>query len=337
MLKTRLYSAIAFLIAFTIGVGLGQLPLRRPIHSPISDSFCVIPAPIRLTAVAMSPDGHFVVSGDAAGHVCLWEAHSQHLIWSKQLNRRVLSLAFSPTDQTLTALTEKGQITNLNVKTGCIERQTQPLPQFGIEGGAIQYTSAGDSSVMVYGGAPLRNWATINGRENRLHPFDSSATCITWSILANRYALGNQSGQVKLFDKTTFTEIKCWNTPFESIQTVGLSPKGTWLAVAGKDGTEFINLQGEKTAVPDSIGSATAELTCLAFSDDEAKLIAGNQDGMILVWSIDSNGGGLNLRLNDHWQATQCCQDRLTRPCSTLTPHRSLSAGGFIPQCAPNH
>ena len=337
MLKTRLYSALAFLIAFTIGVGLGQLPLRQPIHLPISDSFCAIPAPIRLTAVAMSPEGQFVVSGDAAGHVCLWEAHSQHLIWSKQLSRKVLSLAFSPTDQTLTALTEKGQITNLNVKTGCIERQTQPLPQFGIEGGAIQYTSAGNSSVMVYGGAPLRNWATINGRENRLHPFDSSATCITWSILADRYALGNQSGQVKLFDKTTFTEIKLWNTPFESIQTVGLSPKGKWLAVAGEKGTELINLHGEKSVVSDIVGSAAPELTCLAFSNDEAKLIAGSQDGMILIWSIDPNGGELNLRLNNHWQATQCCQGKSTRLCSHPDPHHSLSLQGFIPQCASSH
>ena len=306
MLKTRLYSALAFLIAFTIGVGLGQLPLRRATHSEIPACSHPNKLSAQLTAVSISPDSRFVVSGDINGYVCLWEKRSKRLVWKNYLGGKVLSLDFSLNKPILAALTQNGHITTFNLKTGEIQLQSQPLPEIGIEGGALQYTVSDDPSAMVYGGAPLRSWATLNGRESRLHPFDSTATCITWSALSDRYALGNQSGIVKLYDKETFTEIRQWGTPFQSIQAVGLSPFGQWLAVTGDQGLGLIDLFSGNMVLPEINQPSTQHLTCIAFSKNDPILVTGSQDGMISIWSIPKYSDEVTFYSSDSWYAATC-------------------------------
>lgn len=337
MLKTRLYSAVAFLIAFTIGVGLGQLPLKLSTNEPlpIACSFDSFPRFTSITAVAFSPNNQLVVSGDSAGHVCLWRTKTQTLVWTSSashIGNRVLSLAFSPGGTTVVALSKDGCITTFDVAGGEILQVTESLPKLGIEGGAVQFTSAGETSIMVFGGSrSLRNWAKLNGREDRLHPFDNTATCVTWSAQANRYGLGNQSGLVKLYDRETFSEITSWATPFSEIQAVALSPSGKQLIASGKPGFQLISTENPGREFHFS-NSTFGTLTGFAFSQNERWLVAGDHRGKIVIWSIDPEIGHPPI-LQQQWLGDDCCQGNSSQACSGLEHHLGTNLHSCTSHC----
>ena len=80
-----------------------------------------------------------------------------------------------------------------------------------------------------------------------------------------------------------------WMGHKSSIQTMGLSGSGRWLATAGIDGLRLWDLTAEDPEASSQILlSQKIDIECLAISQDGRRLVAGGNDALIRLWSLDA-------------------------------------------------
>ena len=253
------------------------------------------PANNGVDAVAFSPDGKLLATGNGDGYVRLWNPATEQAIGAPlpaDPQDGVGSVAFSPDGKLLASAGGDGYVRLWNPAT----RQAIGAPLLADSGGGVTAvafspdgtllaTAGGDGTVRLWNpatrqpaGAPLRA-ATVRGGVNAV-AFSPDGTLL---------ATAGGDGTVRLWNPATHRQIGRPLTGHAGeITSVAFSPDGKLLASAGgDDGT--VRLWNRATRQP--VGSPLPAVTSpghgvgsVAFSPD-GKLLASGGDGHVRLWN----------------------------------------------------
>lgn len=272
----------------------------------------------RINAIAFSPDGRTLVSGDAHGEIRRWQAATGALLETFSEIGPVVSLVFSDDGTKVTAafsaagseslgalrqwklrVWEKGPALQKTLpKTVVIKREARKEigePMMALSpAGPVLVTA---TRVMRQGHQrfPIRIW---DGRTGRLSATLTAHTrwirALSLSPDGDVLASGDESKTIHLWDVKSGTRLATFKVPTGGIYALAFSPNGNLLASGHADGT--IRLwDATKTEERwwDAIGQYMpslilnghkAKVTRLAFSPDGKTLISGSRDGTLRGW-----------------------------------------------------
>jgi WD40 repeat protein len=207
-------------------------------------------------AVAFSPDGSMLASGNGDGTIVLWDAATRQPIATlpdldtENWNSFTNSLAFSPDGSMLASSYDAQALTLWDLVT------RTPVASM---------TSGSDWWVYAVAFSPDGSVLASGSGDN-----DPSA--------------GSSDGLVQLWDVVTRARIATLAVTNAGAGSLAFSPDGKVLASVAGDGA--ITLWNAATHVSAATLTAEADAKCVAFSPDGSTLASGNGDGTVTLWDV---------------------------------------------------
>src|SRR5262249_48932498 len=140
-----------------------------------------------VNAIAFSPDGKVLASGDCVGAIRLWDtATGKERAAFTHAGRRAWSLAFSPDGKTL-ASSSPSRVMLWEVRTGqpraVIETGGQEVNRVGQHAGcSVVFSPDGRTLAGAADGGAVRLWDALSGKERRvLHGHGSAVLCVAFA------------------------------------------------------------------------------------------------------------------------------------------------------------
>ena len=245
--------------------------------------------PVNVEALAFSPDGRAVATGDGAGRVSVWDSGGRRQRPLGLHPRPVRAVAFSPDGRTVVSAGADGQIRAWDVATRQITRE--PRPGHAAGAGAIAYAPGGDfvatagldGAVILWpmkgGGAPERTLAPSPRSSSISLSSDSRTVAIgtEGSVLLRRLSDGRQLG-----------------APLEGhrgLTWVAFSAnRPSVLAVADDGGAARLwDVRGHRL-LRGPLRSFGRGLGAAALSPDGDTLAAAGYDGEMTLWNLRAPG-----------------------------------------------
>ena len=248
-------------------------------------------------AVAFSPDGRYIATGDDQGDVGLWDLDSSRNVWWKRLGGEVVVVAFSPDGRYVAADgsdSDGAYVALLSVDSGTESQRT-----------GVGATSDRATRVNAIAFSPNGNyvaigvdliWAWIwdlsgNRRNGWGTPGVSEVYAVAFSPNGRYLATGDDEGNANLW------EVSSWWTdnadgrsmiPGGNVYAVAFSPDGRYLAADGYDGSNT-NITIWEVIRERKVQELDAgNVFELAFRPDGRYLVAGDEDGIITFWRTDT-------------------------------------------------
>jgi WD40 repeat protein len=239
-------------------------------------------------AVAFSPTGKTLASVGKDNYVKLWDTSSRQAYATLQGHTdAVKALAFQPSTTGILASASEGKDQTIRLWNTTSNTQSNVLQAkedvfaiaFSPDGKLI--ASGGDRTVKLWNTSTTQEVATLT--ENTKAVF-----AVAFSPDGKLIASGGADNVVKLFDSTTYREVKTLKDGHtNAIRALAFSPDGNTLATGSNDKT--INLwnisSGQRIALPHE---HSAEVISLAFSHDGQKLASGSMDTTVRIWDVKS-------------------------------------------------
>jgi WD40 repeat protein/DNA-binding HxlR family transcriptional regulator len=242
----------------------------------------------QILAIAFSPDGRILATGDANGEVRLWQvADSKLLFICKGHMGWVHSVAFSPdgcilasgsSDQTV-KLWDARDGTYLKTLTGHNQR-------------VRSVTFSPDGKILCSGSSDctVRVWDVNSGE---CHKILSGHTGYIWSVAFSpdgiMLASGSDDQTVKLWDMRTGECGKTFLAHTLWVRTLCFSPDGKILATGGGDWTVKLWDVCNGTEVK-ILSGHSQRIRAVAFSPDGSTLASGSGDHTVKLWDVGTGG-----------------------------------------------
>ena len=252
-------------------------------------------------SVDFSPDGDYIVTGDAGGDVELWEVSDGERIYRRSIAGAIRGVAFSPDGRFIAAggaavANGRVEVVRLRTSNGNEVRQSN-LADDAKSINAVAYSpdgihvAIGDDT----GGAYL--WDVSNGHWQSW-TFNPKANiyAVTFSQDGEYLATGDSDGYARIW------EVDSWWGDVEdlNVQSIALggnvraltfSPNGRYLAVDQYDGPDesvyIYDVDQDRVVQQIDQGSTIGRgVTALAFSPDSRFLAVGNVDSEIKIYRI---------------------------------------------------
>jgi WD40 repeat protein/DNA-binding SARP family transcriptional activator len=207
--------------------------------------------------------------------------------------------AWSPDGTTLAVVDRDGGLRVVDARSGRVLARRQ------LEGtGSIEYDDAGrrllvqvdDGAVLLDARTlePLNEPVSVPGQQTErllLGPGDTQAVVITTRDLRGEFDWFGAARQWALVDLDSGDVLKEGSLQ-HSVNSAALSPDGTRLAVASKDGVEVVNLGTGTIRSPVKLGAETEdEGRHLTYSGDGRLLASNDNTGRVSLW--DGRSGAL--------------------------------------------
>ncbi len=213
-----------------------------------------------VTAVALSPDGQQLLTGDAASGASLWDLPTSRRVHRFREPEPVLDVAYSP-DGRLVAVAG-------GYKPSLYEVDTRKRIRFAGTG-----VLRSDSRGRVSDEEPVVSVVA----------FDQASTRLGW---------GTRGGKVAVLDLETRKLLLWSNTHVDRVEALALSPDGAWAVSGGWDQKLHvwrIAAEGSAKAEPEqTLDGHGGPITSLAFSPDGTRLASTSVDGRTRLWDTSS-------------------------------------------------
>lgn len=271
----------------------------------------------KINAIAFSPDGRTLVSGDARGEIQRWQAETGALLETFPEVAPVESLVFSDDGTKMTAAFSEASSDvpralrrwKLRVwekdiglhKTVVINRERTDIkesrePVMALSPTAPVLVTATRPFGRRDQGFPIRIWDARTGRLTAILTGHTRwIRTLAFSPDGDILASGDESKTILLWDVKGGTRMETtFKVPTGGIYALAFSPNGNILASGNSDGTIHL-WDATKTEKRwwDAIGQYIpslilnghkAKVTSLAFSPDGKTLISGSKDGTLRAW-----------------------------------------------------
>ena len=255
-------------------------------------------ASLGTAAVAFSPNGAMVATGDINGHAYLWDtATGQRTATLANFGSRRAaripsadSVAFSPGGRMLAVGDNNGSTYLWDVAA---VKNTAVLTDGGIRGnravdavafspsGALLATGDCNGATYLWKLATLQNIATLTepaiGR--------GCVTSVAFSPDGTMLATGDTDGRAYLWNLVTRRVIAILNNR-SPVSSVAFSPAGTFLATGNQHGTDLWVAATGQLAVKLVAPVEFRDVSALAFGPGGTMLAAGNSEGSTVLWNI---------------------------------------------------
>jgi serine/threonine protein kinase len=264
-------------------------------------------------SLALTPDGHGVVSGGMDHAVRLWDVHTLQDL------RHVDGLADGVTAVTVLAGGRLVAFAGLDGVVSLWQPAGGELHRFtGHEGRIFGIAGAPDGRSLASCGedGTVRIWEAESGAETRC--LRGHAGWVYAVAYAGKHLLSaGADGTVRLWDASTGAELRRLDGHAGAVRCLGVSRDGTRAATGGEDRTVIVwDLAGG--GEPRRLDGHTDWVRAAAWTPDGRRLVTGGDDETLCVW--DAATGELVQRFEDTGGSTLCL---------AVTPDgRSALAGG---------
>jgi len=301
----------AIVIAAVVLLALGGLLTAATLASPPAPRAVNLPravhgagprllsgASLGTAAVAFSPNGAMVATGDINGHAYLWDtATGERTATLATFATRPAtrlpsadSVAFSPDGGMLAVGDNNGTTYLWNVAT---VKNTAVLTDGGTRGnravnavafspsGALLATGDCNGATYLWNPATLQNIATLTepaiGR--------GCVTSVAFSPNGTMLATGDTDGRAYLWNLAT-QRVSAMLNNRSPVSSVAFSPGGTFLATGNQHGTDLWVAATGQLAVKLVAPVGFRDVSALAFGPHGTMLAAGNSEGSTVLWNI---------------------------------------------------
>jgi len=236
--------------------------------------------------IALNPDGRFIVSGDDARLVKIWDtATGSEVKTLRGHSDDLQAVAFSPDGKYFASGDDAGIIKIWDATSGAEVKTLR-----GHRGWITSIAFSPDGRHIVSGGwdRTVRMWDTTKGTEGMtLRGHKHAATALAYSPDGKVLVSGSRDRTIKIWDAETGVEIRTLTGHDESVRAVAVSPDGSSIASAGNDtiikiwdvqtGDQRITLHGH-----------TDGIRGIAFSPDGQRIASASNDKTIRIWNVDT-------------------------------------------------
>jgi RNA polymerase sigma factor (sigma-70 family) len=247
-----------------------------------------------LSAVAYSPQGKVIASGDQDGMIRLWEPDTgkelRHWKGHGKLPAPsdlpvVVCLAFSPCGQTLASCGLDGTIRFWDVANG---KQTRRIvPRYFVS--HLAFSSDGDTLATGENGGVIRLWDLKTAQERPRSPGHENAV-MSFAYLPDGKTLASWSldrRTARFWDVTSGKQLRQFLGPPVQHSCAEFSPDRKTLAWGSWQGRIHLWSTAEGKELRQLEGHPNGTY-CLAFSADGKTLASSGADGMIRLWQADT-------------------------------------------------
>jgi hypothetical protein len=235
----------------------------------------------RVRAVAISPDGSWLASGDAAGAIRLWSSvDGSHLSTLSGHAGAVTGLAIGPDGSWLASASNDRTVRLWDVASG----SSRPL--FGHSDGVNTVAISPDGTWLASAGmdGTVRLWDAADG-SNRATVFGHSGPVRAVAISPNGpWLVSGGDDWIMLRRSSDGAPLDSGLARSSGVrQAVAIGPDGTWLACLGRSATvRLLDLTG---APRTTLTGHTGAVNALAIAPDGTWLASAAGDGTVRLWS----------------------------------------------------
>ena len=247
-------------------------------------------------SVDFSPDGKYIVTGDAGGDVALWEVRNGERIYRRSIGGAIRGVAFSP-DGKFIAAGGAGVVVRLRTSDGKDVGRSTFSDAKGINAVAYStddiHVAFGDDTGAVY------LW-DVNRKQRRGWKYKvvDNLYAITFSPDGEYLATGDSSGYARIWEVDSWWgHVKDLNVQSKkrggNVRAVAFSPDGEYLATdqydddSGVENVYIYDVVNDRVVQQINQGSTTGRgVTALAFSPNGRYLAVGNVDSKIKIYWI---------------------------------------------------
>lgn len=276
-----------------------------------------------LETLALSPDGHAIVSSDVEGRVALWQHPSPEPRWLDRVRGRVASAAFAASSARfalggwdgdihvlepsgrppITLRGHRGRVSDVELTddgrrlvSGSWDRHLRfwVLPRSpsrllrGHSVGVHAVDVSPDGSLLASGGHDdtVRIWTVESGEDRVLRGHTDHVFRVLFSPDGRWVASSSDDRTVRLWD-VDGDDHRVLRGHQADVEELAFSPDGRWLASAGEDDRAWLWRVADGEGRP--LDGHEEPVTDVDFHPDGAHLASSGRDGRILVWPV---GGG---------------------------------------------
>jgi membrane-associated protease RseP (regulator of RpoE activity) len=241
-----------------------------------------------ILSVAISPDGHQVLTGGTQG-MKLWDiAARKDLRGFDSGSADVASVAFSPDGRLAISGIRRGGMKLWEVATG---REVRSFGGKDDDVTSVAYSPNGRSVLGGTYGGGIKLWDAASGKqliEFRRQPDEVLA--LAFSPGGSFVISGGGNGSVKVWDASSGQELHSMIGHSGQVRSVAFSPDGLSAVSASWDGTVKawdVNSGSEKRTFEGRISKGEKEqFTSALFTPDGGKIVAAGVSGWVQVWEV---------------------------------------------------
>ena len=246
--------------------------------------------PAGITALSVSPDGKYLLTGDLANNIWLSDLHSQKKIKSfPGHGDQIFSLDFSPDGRNFVSSSQDNSIRIWNIKQG-----TAQTIQFE-KGEFINHVVFLKADSILYSKGPQLFFYNFKKHKEQVKFVNNVgwASAVAVSKNGNYLLVGSWDHTAYLWDLREGRVAHYLRGHHNDVRTVAFSPNNKMALTADRDGKAI--LWDVKTGqIIRQINHFAKGIKTAAFSPDSLQMVFGNDDGVLWLESITEDN---NLRV----------------------------------------